>query len=343
MNKSLWRIIHMTVFAIVTLAGCGGGGGSPSAPSDQWGKISAINNQSNRVSISGTAWVSSSWVGLHCFGIGCLFENNFDDYPGVDVTYTNLTTGASGKATSYYGGGTNWVHEWYAIVPIVPGENAIQISAYDPSGKGGDIDTINVYDMVVYLELVSCKPSNGALQVPVNATISATFSEPLDPLTVNASSFLISGPSWTVAGSILVSGPTATFTPNESLAYNGTYTITITTSVKDIWGSSLSSDVVWIFSTGSTLDNIPPSAPSGLNATAVDAGSVDLSWKAFTNNVMFSPLQVLNMKKITAIPAGDVHSYYSKGINPFSHQQGEIIFEPVFTRSSNKSGSSCRF
>ncbi len=280
----------VAALAFLAVAGCGGGGGgSPApAPSDQWGKISGItvNNQTHYVYISGTAWVSPSWVATHCYGFGCLFDESYDNYPGVDVTYTNLTTGVSGNAASYYGGGTDWVHEWAASVPLALGVNVIQISAYDPGGKGGTIGTINnVFCTGVDLGISSTVPLNGASNVPVNTPVSATFSASLDPSTVNASSFVVSGPSGTVAGSLVVSGATATFTPSANLEYFGAYTVRITILVKDTHGNHLASDALWTFSTGATPDTIPPSTPTGLTATLTGPGSVDLSWGVSIDNV----------------------------------------------------------
>jgi len=305
----------LTACVILTVTGCGGGGGSSSPPasSDQWGKISTINNESNRVLITGTAWVSPDWVALHCIGLGCLSDVSYDNYPGVDVTYANLTTGASGKATSYYGGGTGWEHEWAVTVPIMPGENTVQISAYDPDGKGGNIATIMVNGTVVYTYVVSSVPPNGASDVPVNASISATFSESVDPATVNASSFLVSGPSGSVAGTVTVSGTAATFTPDVNLAYQSEYTVTITTSVRDIWGSTLPSNVVWTFTTGITPDSTPPSTPSGLIVSPASTSQIDLSWSPATDNTSVQGYKLYRnstyVKSVPSTTASDTGLY----------------------------------
>jgi alpha-tubulin suppressor-like RCC1 family protein len=315
LRKSGCSLTILTAFAILTLAGCGGGGGSspPPASSGQWGKISATNNESNRVSITGTAWVSPGWVALHCVGLGCLSDVSYDNYPGVDVTYINLTTGASGTATSYYGGGTGWEHEWAVTVPIMPGENTIQISAYDPDGRGGSIDTVKVNGTVVYIDVVSSMPPNGASDVPVNASISAAFSESVDPSSVNASSFLVSGPAGSVAGTVTVSGTSATFTPAVNLAYQSEYTVTITTSVRDIWGSTLLSNVVWTFTTGITPDSTPPTTPSGLIVSLASTSQIDLSWSPATDNASVQGYKLYRntayLKSVPSTTASDTGLY----------------------------------
>ncbi len=143
------RMILCMIAVPWCLASCGGGGESQttvvSDQSTQWVTITSISTSTTSAYLSGTAWISKSWVGLHCAGIACLFDESYDNYPGVDVTCTNLTTGAPGTAVSYYGGGTGWKHEWWAAVPIVYGNNRIRVSAFDPDGKGGSatVDVMN--------------------------------------------------------------------------------------------------------------------------------------------------------------------------------------------------------
>jgi hypothetical protein len=55
--------------------------------------------------------------------------------------------------------------------------------------------------------------------VPVNTLVSATFSEPMNPLTLTNLTFTVTGPGVTpVAGVVTYTGSTATFTPTTVLA-----------------------------------------------------------------------------------------------------------------------------
>src|SRR5512143_2519372 len=135
---------------LVVLAGCGGGGSTAtpvvsSSGSAGWVSVDPVSAPlTSPLVLGGTAWVSDHYVALHCAGLACLFDTSIDNYPGVDVTYVNLTTGETGNATSFYGGGTDWTHLWVATVSIVGGRNTIQVSAYDPSGAGAST-TFDVY------------------------------------------------------------------------------------------------------------------------------------------------------------------------------------------------------
>ncbi len=109
--------------------------------------------------------------------------------------------------------------------------------------------------------VVSVSPAIGATSVPFNQAVSASFSKGMDPLTINATSFTLTGPGTTaVAGLISYGGVgnTATFTPTVSLAPSTLFTATITTAAKDLAANALATNFAWTFTTGSTPDTIKP-------------------------------------------------------------------------------------
>ncbi len=95
------------------------------------------------------------------------------------------------------------------------------------------------------LTISAVTPSDGATSVSVNGSVSATFSKELDATTVTNSSFYLQG----VSGSVSVSGSTATFKPSAPLAEKTSYTLVVTTDVKDIDGQVLSADYMSSFET----------------------------------------------------------------------------------------------
>ncbi len=67
--------------------------------------------------------------------------------------------------------------------------------------------------------VISTIPANGATAAAVNTGISAAFSGAMDPATINAATFTLTGPGATpVAGTVNFAGTTATFTPIAALA-----------------------------------------------------------------------------------------------------------------------------
>lgn len=95
--------------------------------------------------------------------------------------------------------------------------------------------------------VVSVSPANAATNVATSSMITATFSEPMLPSSINATSFVVTG----VTGLVTYSGSTAIFTPASALAADTTYNVMIT-GVQDSVGNALAADYVWSFTTGST-------------------------------------------------------------------------------------------
>lgn len=100
--------------------------------------------------------------------------------------------------------------------------------------------------------------NNTTIDVPINQNITAIFSEALDPSTVNATTFTVTGPGATpVAGVVTYSGTTAVFNPNIDLNSTVLYTATLTTGITDLALNPLAVNHVWTFTTGTLLAQGP--------------------------------------------------------------------------------------
>ncbi|MGD9094040.1 MAG: DUF4082 domain-containing protein, partial [Anaerolineales bacterium] len=104
-------------------------------------------------------------------------------------------------------------------------------------------------------------PTVGAIDVPANTLVYATFSEPMDAASINTSTFELLAP-----GDILVPATvtydagtnTATLTPDAALDLNTSYTAFVkggATGVSDIAGNPLAADETWSFTTA--VDDCP--------------------------------------------------------------------------------------
>jgi len=102
------------------------------------------------------------------------------------------------------------------------------------------------------LRSTSTDPLQNVTGVPRNQVIAFTFSEAMDPSTINASTFTLKQGSNVVPGVVTYSGTTATFTPTNVLAASTVYTATMTTGAKTLAGNSLAANTVWSFTTGGT-------------------------------------------------------------------------------------------
>jgi hypothetical protein len=100
--------------------------------------------------------------------------------------------------------------------------------------------------------VVSVTPPDLAVGVCLDTTVTATFSEAMNPLTINTTTFTLTGPGGTaVAGTVTYDGASfvATFTPTSLLVVSTQYTATITTGAQDLLGNSLASNKIWTFTT----------------------------------------------------------------------------------------------
>ena len=109
-------------------------------------------------------------------------------------------------------------------------------------------------------KVFSTDPQNNETNVLVTTDISVTFDESIDQATVtfntadDTDTFKVN--KGTKAIKILVStgSKTFTFVPDAKLDFDTTFTVTITTGVKDQAGNPLSSDFIWSF----TTEKAPP-------------------------------------------------------------------------------------
>jgi len=123
--------------------------------------------------------------------------------------------------------------------------------------------------------------------VPTNTAITAVFTEDMNPATITAASFTLTGPGLTpVPGATIpvtyvVGSRTAIFWPAAALTAATTYTATITTAATDLAGNQLAgnqaplpaaSNYIWTFTTASV---VPPSSITVLSINpAAGAGGV---------------------------------------------------------------------
>jgi len=104
--------------------------------------------------------------------------------------------------------------------------------------------------------IVSTDPGNNLTGVARNKEIAFTFSQAMDPSTINVSTFTLKAGSTAVAGTVTYSGMTATFTPTTLLAPGTAYTATITTGAKSSTGKALAANAVWNFTTGGSTSTL---------------------------------------------------------------------------------------
>lgn len=121
-------------------------------------------------------------------------------------------------------------------------------------------------------EVISTYPLNNETGIPVNTTITATFSEDMDASSINSATFTLYEDGSNIAGTVAYTGTTATFTPSYDLDYYTIYNVTITTGVKDLAGNYMTRDYSWSFTSGDEPDIHPPA----VNSTNPSNGSTNV-------------------------------------------------------------------
>ncbi|MEX0982347.1 MAG: ice-binding family protein [Bacteroidales bacterium] len=125
--------------------------------------------------------------------------------------------------------------------------------------------------------VTSTQPLDNASSVDRYVVLLAEFSEPMDPLTINTSTFTLVDETTQVQGTVSYSGTTAVFEPTSPLEGDMVYTATVNTGATDLAGNALASDYIWSFTT----------SPSSVSPGAVELGSagnyVILAKTAITN------------------------------------------------------------
>ena len=112
--------------------------------------------------------------------------------------------------------------------------------------------TVAVPDIIAPTVL-STSPLNNAINVSFSSVVVLTFSELMDPLTINANTFTLKQGTTAVPGTVSYTATTATFTPSNALLTNTVYSATMTTGGKDLAGNALASNTAWSFTTKSVL------------------------------------------------------------------------------------------
>ncbi|MEP7311784.1 MAG: Ig-like domain-containing protein [Pseudomonadota bacterium] len=100
--------------------------------------------------------------------------------------------------------------------------------------------------------VVTRTPLDTTVGTDLLTTVLANFSEALKPSSVTVASFTLTSAAGAVAGTVTLANGNqrAVFTPNVALAFNTTYTATLTTAIQDPSGNPLTANVVWTFNTG---------------------------------------------------------------------------------------------
>jgi len=139
--------------------------------------------------------------------------------------------------------------------------------------------------------VASTVPADTSAGIAVNSAVTARFSEAMDPLTINTTTFTLKRGATPISGVVTYTGNTATFAPEVPLDTGTKYTATITTGVKDVAGNPRAVDHTWTFTTQGAPDTIAPTVTSTMPSIAATGVTTNSAMTANFSEAM-DPLTV---------------------------------------------------
>jgi hypothetical protein len=153
--------------------------------------------------------------------------------------------------------------------------------------------------------VVTTVPANLATNVPLNQIVSANFSQPMNPTTINSTNFTLKTGGATVAGIVAYAavGNALTFTPAANLTPSTQYTATITTGVTNLSGIALATNYIWTFTTGAATNTTPPQLMSTVPVNAATGVALNASVSGTFSEAM-NPLTISTSTFTVTGPGG---------------------------------------
>ena len=141
----------------------------------------------------------------------------------------------------------------------------------------------------------------GATGIPIDANVTVTFSELLNPATVDGNAIYLraQGASTNVPAAVTLAANVVTITPSAQLEKGKTYTVTVKSTLADPAGNLLGADASWSFST--VPDSITDTTVADFSAGITGACVVD---EAIGNGALRLPMTVEENFSETSMPAG---------------------------------------
>ena len=141
--------------------------------------------------------------------------------------------------------------------------------------------------------ILSTAPDTNATGVPLNGSLSATFSEAMDRSTLTATTFTLTSGAEAVPvqGTVTYANSKAVFWPAAHLPSNTAFTATITTGARSAAGMALAAQRAWSFTTGSTkVAGVPVDlGTAGDYVILAKSGISTVPTSAITGNLAVSP------------------------------------------------------
>ncbi len=141
--------------------------------------------------------------------------------------------------------------------------------------------------------ILATAPDNGTSGVPINGSLSVTFSKAMNPDSLNTGTFTVTSgtPAVAIAGTVIYANSKVVFWPTAHFAANTMFTATITTGAMSAAGMAMAAKHAWTFTTGTTTTaGLPVNlGTAGTYVILAKSGISTVPASAVTGNLGLSP------------------------------------------------------
>ena len=222
------------------------------------------------------------------------------------------------------------------VVLLAGGGFGRAFAAVDPAVVASGVTVVpgTLFGAATEPTVTSSSPSNRDTTAPTSTNtsnnvvtgtaVTATFSQPMDPATVNLLTFTVKETTGNnVPGAVVMNeaNTVATFTPTSSaLNPNTSYTATVTTSAKNASGVAIANPIAWRFTTNAVVFTGQTSVPlgkAGTFAILTKSGITDVFASTINGDVGASPISGAAIHLTCAeVMTGKVYSVNAAGPLP---------------------------
>ena len=169
--------------------------------------------------------------------------------------------------------------------------------------------------------IVRTNPAKGRVDVALNQVITAVFSEPVNPATVNAASIKLLRSGTTINGTVTLAadGLSASLAPLALLDPNTVYQVEITTQIRDLEGDPLEAGQALSFTTVASQ-----SQPTGPSSVRIVFARVDAS--GTVSNLYAMNGDGSDLVQLTTSPSWDSSPSVSPDGKRIAFVRGENVF-----------------
>lgn len=210
----------------------------------------------------------------------------------------------------------------------------VKTSVKDMDGNALQVNYVWSFTTGVPPTVTATDPANAAISVTLNKIVTATFSVPMDPLTITATSVTVTQGTTPVAGTVTYTGQTVSFTPAVPFAANTVYTGKISTAANNGTHIALANDYVWTFSTGispTVITTDPANSAVGISLTKAVVANFSVAMNPLTLTAT-----TFTLKQGTTSIAGTVsYAGTAATFTPFSALTPNTVYTGTITKGAS--------